>query len=319
MKDPAVTVAVVSWNTRSLLADCLRSLWSSVEAGRAEVWVFDNASTDGSPEMVRESFPWARLVASSENLGFGAGVNEIARRTATPWIAPANADISLAPDALSILLEEGARHPEAGAIAPRLILPDGSTQHSCYPFPTVPFTLAYLTGATGRSRRLARRWHIGPGFDGAHSQEVPWAVGAFLLVRRRAWDEVGGFDDAQWMYAEDLDLGWRLMKAGWRTRYSSRARVHHVEAAATNQAWGGARHLRWHASTYSWLARRRGLRYAQLLAVVNVVGFLLRAAILRTAGLAGNESARQAWPSAVEAARSHSVGLRPRGHLERVR
>src|ERR671925_1995732 len=100
---PMVTVAVVSWNTRDLLDRCLRSLEPEVARGMAEVWVVDNASMDGSAEMVRDRFDWVRLVASEENLGFGRAVNVVARRTATEWLAPANADVALRPGALEAL------------------------------------------------------------------------------------------------------------------------------------------------------------------------------------------------------------------------
>ncbi len=83
-------------------------------------------------------------------------------------------------------------------------------------------------------------------WDPQRPRRVPWAVGAFLLVRRPAWDAIGGFDPAQWLYAEDLDLGWRLARAGWATRYEPRARVRHHESAATGQAWGSdERTARW--------------------------------------------------------------------------
>jgi hypothetical protein len=315
--DKPVTVAVVSWNTRELLAECLASLHADEASGVADVWVLDNASSDGSAELVRDRFTWAKLIASPENLGFGAGVNAIASRTSTPWLVPANADTRVMPGALQRLLEEGQRRPEAAVIAPRLVLPDGSTQHSAYPFPTIPFTLAYVSGATGLSRRLARRWCIDRGFDPDEAREVPWAVGAFLLVRRTAWEQVGGFDRAQWMYAEDLDLGWRLSRAGWTARYLPGARVFHDESAATTQAWGDARHARWHASTYAWLIRRRGLGYARLVAIINVLGFLVRAAVLWPSALLSGR-ARAVRRDAINAARAHSVGLRPRHRPRRV-
>jgi N-acetylglucosaminyl-diphospho-decaprenol L-rhamnosyltransferase len=314
-----VTVAVVSWNTRELLAACLTSLSRDADAGVADVWVIDNASSDGSAALVRERFPWVNLIASDVNLGFGNAVNQIAARTSTPWLAPANADIQVDPGALRALLEEGERHPEAGVIAPRLVHPDGSTQHSVFPFPTIPFTLAYVSGATRHSDRLARHWWIERGFDPERGGEVPWAVGAFLLVRRSAWLEVGGFDREQWMYAEDLDLGWRLQQAGWTARYVPGARVDHAESAATEAAWGDARHLRWHASTYAWMLRRRGLAITRLVAVINVVGFLLRAAVQSPAALIGMGSARQQRDNALNAARAHSIGLRPRAVLQEVR
>src|SRR5256885_6947193 len=82
-----VTIAIVSWNTRDLLARCLDSLAPEVDRGRAEVWVVDNASTDGSADLVRERFGWAQLVASAENLGFGSAANLVARQTSSAWIA----------------------------------------------------------------------------------------------------------------------------------------------------------------------------------------------------------------------------------------
>lgn len=316
---PAATVAVVSWNTRSLLADCLESLRPDAERRVADVWVLDNASSDGSAEMMRERFGWAHLIASAENLGFGAAVNAVAARTSSPWIVPANADIRLEPGALETLLAAGRSHPEAAVLAPRLILPDRSTQHSVYPFPTIPFTLAYVSGAIGSSDRLARYWCIDRGFDPERGREVPWAVGACLLVRRGAWDQVGGFDSHQWMYAEDLDLGWRLHRAGWRARYVPEARVHHAESAATTRAWGDDRHRRWHASTYAWMARRRGVAMARTVSAINVVGFLLRGLAALPGSLLGSSGARHARRRALDAARAHAVGLSPRSALERVR
>ena len=302
-----------------LLAECLASLRDVASDGVAEVWVVDNASVDGSPEFVREHFPWVKLIASAENLGFGAAVNAVAARARAPWIAPANADVSLSPGALQKAIAEGERHPEAGVIAPRLVLADGTTQQSVYPFPTLPFTLAYALGAINISDRLARYWNIDRGFDPDRKREIPWAVGAFLLVRRSAWDQVGGFDGTQWMYAEDLDLGWRLSRAGWTARYEPDALVYHGEAAATTQAWGDQRYARWHASTYAWLGRRRGFIFARLIAAINVGGFLLRAAMHTVAALSGSGSARLARRDAMNAARAHTVGFRSRSWLGRVR
>src|SRR2546421_8493025 len=111
---PSVAIAVVSWNTRDLLRRCLRSLAAEVDAGRAEVWVVDNGSRDGSAAMVGNEFGWAKLLAQDSNVGFGAAVNLVAERTDTPWIACANADTELTPGALEQLLEAGVRDPRAG-------------------------------------------------------------------------------------------------------------------------------------------------------------------------------------------------------------
>lgn len=316
---PPVTVAVVSWNTRELLEACLRSLEPDCRAGLIDLWVVDNASEDGSAQMVRERFPSVSLVASDTNLGFGAAVNAVARQTTAPWMAPANADLRFEPGAVERLLRTGQDHPEAAVIAPRLILPDGSTQHSVYPFPTVGFTLANAYGAIRLSRRLARHWGIDRGFDPDRPGEVGWGVGAFLLVRRSAWDQIGGFDEAQWMYAEDLDLGWRLHCAGWKARYEPQAHVHHVESAATEQAWGDQMHSRRHATGYAWLMRRRGITTARTVALLNVSGFALRAGFHSFAAACGSSRARAARRDALNTARAHLVGLRPRSELAAVR
>jgi N-acetylglucosaminyl-diphospho-decaprenol L-rhamnosyltransferase len=316
---PEVAIVVVSWNTRDLLADCLRSLADEAADGRAEVWVVDNASTDGSVELVRESFPWAHLEAVGENLGFGRAVNLGASRSRTPWLAMANADIVLRTGALDALLAAGRRDPAAGAVAPRLVLPDGTTQHSVFPFPTVPLTLLVNSGLPRLAPGLGDRLCLMGPWDPERSRRVPWAAGAFLLVRRAAWDEVGGFDDHQWMYSEDLDLGWRLSRAGMPTRYVPTAIVDHHDAAATTKAWGHDRTERWHRSTYAWMLRRRGPLRTRLVAAVNVIGALARWAALTPAALVSPGRFGRARWDAGQWARRHAVGLGPRDALVRHR
>ena len=269
--DAAVAVAVVSWNTRDLLRECLRSL---VDEPLAEVWVVDNASTDGSAEMVRAEFPSVELIALERNVGFGPAVNLVASRTSTPWIAPANSDIEVRPGAVRALLDAASRHPRAGVFAPRLELPSGETQHSVYAFPTIPFTARFNLGF---HRRVGDRLCLEGFWDPSRERDVDWALGAFLLVRRAAWVAAGGFDDQQWMYAEDLDLGWRIARAGYTTHYVPAARVLHHASAATTQAWGDERTLRWLRSTYAWMLRRRGLVRTRITAAINVTGAYARA------------------------------------------
>lgn len=271
-----VTVAVVSWNTRELLRQCLRSLRPEVDAGRASVWVVDNASFDGSAAMVRSEAPWATLVEAGANLGFGAAVDLVAERTESPWLAPANADVALVPGALEALVEAGA-DARTGAVAPRLVLPDGRTQHSVHCFPTVLFAIAFNLGLTARAGdRLCLEGHWNP----ARARTVDWAVGAFLLVRRSAFEQVGGFDAQQWMYAEDIDLCWRLAGAGYLTRYEPSASVRHHESAATGPAFGEDRTARFMAATYAVIAHRRGRGRAWITGLVNCLGAATRVALL---------------------------------------
>jgi len=275
-----VTVAVVSWNTRDLLVDCLRSLKPSADAGLVDVWVVDNGSTDGSREAVREEFGWVTFECPGRNLGFGAAVNLVAARTRGDWIAPANADVAPTSGAVQCLLETGERHPEAGILAPRLLLPDGSTQHSVFPLPSVRISLLLGSQLWRLSPVLADRLCLEGAWGPDRDRAVPWAIGAFLLVRRPLFDQVGGFDERQWLYAEDLDLAWRVRQAGSSTRYVPAARVRHNASAATTQAFGGQIRARHMAASYAWLRRRRGATVATAYGVANVASSLALAAWL---------------------------------------
>jgi GT2 family glycosyltransferase len=270
-----VTVAIVSWNTRELLLRCLRSLAEDVAGGRAEVWVVDNGSSDGSPEAARDHAPWARVLETERNLGYGAAVNAAVRQTSDPWLLAANADVALEPGALQKMLRAG-EDPRVGCVAPRLVLPNGATQHSVHAVPTLPFTFAFNLGLHRLSRRLAEAACLEGWWDPDRERAVPWAIGACLLLRRAAFDAVGGFDEGQWMYAEDLDLGWRLRQAGWVTRYEPRARVLHDAGAATSQAFGNDRRTEFMTATYRLLLRRRGRGRMLATVALNLAGAGLR-------------------------------------------
>ena len=285
MAGPSVAVAIVNWNTRELLDACLRSVEPAVRSGLAEAIVIDNASTDGSAAHVAEHFPWATLLAPGANLGFGPAVNLAAARSDTPWLLVANADIELTPGALEALLATAVEDPGTAIVAPRLQLDDGTIQHSAYRFPTLRFTLAFNLGLAPTGSARAQRMLLEGSWDAAAGQPVDWALGACLLVRRTAFDAVGGFDAEQWMYAEDLDLGWRLGRLGWRTRFEPAATVRHRWAAATVQAWGDDRDAQAIRSTYAWLLRRRGASAMRATALINTAGAGARALVATAAAV----------------------------------
>lgn len=306
----AVTIAVVSWNTRDLLRRCLDSMAGEAASGRCEVWVIDNASSDGSAAMVREEFGWARLIESEENLGFGPAVNAIARRASADWIAPANADVALTDGALDELL--AAAEPGVGTLAPRLALDDGSTQHSVHAFPGLRLGLLFLLGAY-RLPRVGDRLCVEGYWRADRARVVDWAHGAFLLVRREAFDAVGGFDDAQWMYAEDIDLQWRLARAGWSVRYVPTARVRHAHSAAAIQAFGDSRTERHLFATYEWMARRRGRTVARTAALLNAAGSALRWLGLAVAAAVAPRRFAPSRRRFAQYTRGHLAGLRAAG------
>jgi GT2 family glycosyltransferase len=274
-----VTVAVVSWNTRVLLDRCLESLKPDAQAGRAQVWVVDNGSRDGSAELVRKRHPWVTLTALSENIGYGRAVNLVGEQTASPWFALANADVEVQPHALERLVAVGEADPGAGIIAPRLVLPGGETQHLAWAFPTLGVAVAQNLGPRLLPQRLADELALHGAWNPDRPRRVPWAVGAFLLVRRTAWEAVGGFDPSFWMSAEDLDLGWRMRGAGWATRYEPSAIVRHAESSAASVVWGDDLRIHWQRCAYAWMLRRFGRGRTTAVGLVNLLGSAVRLVI----------------------------------------
>jgi N-acetylglucosaminyl-diphospho-decaprenol L-rhamnosyltransferase len=274
-----VTVVVVSYQTRDLLRRCLSSLHGDVARGFATVVVVDNGSTDHSPQMVRDEFPWSKLVTGFGNLGYGAAVNLGAQGCTTRWLAAANADIELVPGTLSNLVEIAERHPGAAAFAPRLELPSGGTQRSTYRFPRASDRLLSVFGAHRFSKTAARRMEYGAYWSPA-SRNVDWVAGAFMLFRKEAFDAVGGFDDTQWMYSEDMDICWRLARSHWDTRYVAETTVRHVDEGAVGVAFAGRSQTLKLAAHFAWLEDRRGCPVMIADAAAEVISVTLRRALL---------------------------------------
>jgi N-acetylglucosaminyl-diphospho-decaprenol L-rhamnosyltransferase len=235
LPEPApLAVAVVSYNTRDDLRACLASVDAEAPA---EVVVADNGSTDGSAAMVRSEFPEVRLLVDEGNPGYGTAANRVVAATASPYVLLLNADTRLTPGALRALAVYLDEHPRAGLAGPRLVNPDGTLQVSCFPFIG---TLQLMLEKTPAARWLARvpalrdRWLLS---CSAHDRPrvVPWVLGAALALRREAFEAVGGFDPAFFMYSEEIDLCWRLGQAGWEVHFAPGATVVHVGGASTGQ------------------------------------------------------------------------------------
>jgi N-acetylglucosaminyl-diphospho-decaprenol L-rhamnosyltransferase len=311
-----VRVVVVSWNTRDLLRECLASLRDDTDAGLCETVVVDNGSADGSPAMVAAEFGDVTLLEPGANLGFGAAVNLGARHEQgrSRWVVAANADVAVEPGAVAALVVRAEHDPRCGAVAPRLIAPDGSTQHSVHRFPDIGLSLAVISGAV-RVPPLGERLLIEGFWDPERPREIPWAHGAFVLFARDAFEAAGGFDERQWMYAEDIDIAWRLRKAGYRFAYEPAARVRHAGSAAAIEAFGDERSARHIRAVYSWMARRRGIARARAFALVNTAGSALRWLLAlpgRALGLDGAGNRVSLFRSYVKL---HAQGFAPRRRL----
>lgn len=230
-----VSIVIVSYNARDVLATCL----ASVADGPWEVVVVDNASTDGSPQLVRERFPGVRLLEPGENLGFGPANNVGMRASTGCWILLLNSDAWPIDDGIERLVAVAERHPRAGIVGPRLRNPDGTLQRSVRGFPTVwRICTEYLfLRKLGPRTRLFNAFY-GAGFDHEREREAEFLKGAVLLLRREALDAVGGFDERYFMFSEEVDLCYRLRQAGWSTVFTPEAEFVHVGGASTAAEWG---------------------------------------------------------------------------------
>ena len=239
MDDPGLDVVIVAYRSRDMLRECLDSLRSHGPSCPMRVTVVDNASDDGTPEMVSASYPEVDLIASPSNLGFAAATNLGARRGDAPYLLALNPDTAVTDGALDTVLEAIAGHAEVAVAGPRLLRPDGSLDHAAKrSFPTPLSALGHFTGLgrrPGAARKLAA--YRAPEVD---SGPVDAVNGAFMLMRRSAFEEAGGFDEGYWMYMEDLDLSYTLAQRGWRTWYEPAATVQHVKGGTT----GGERSVR---------------------------------------------------------------------------
>ena len=288
----AFAVAIVNWNTRELLRTCLRTVGAQEPV---QLVVADNGSHDGSVEMVRREFPSATLVVSPENPGYGAAANRALARCSAEYVLLLNSDTEVRPGALRALRDYLDRHPRAAIVGPRLVHPDGTLQESCFPFPR---PLRPLTRAKARTLAHDR---AGP---------VPWVVGAALAIRRDAFEAVGGFDESYQMFFEEVDLSYRLRKAGWETHFTPEAEVVHLVGASTRQRRAEML-LRTRLSSLEFYRRHhRGIPLAAGLSVEYVLTFgrLLRDGLRYCSARSGEQRGRLREDLAVwwELLRRHS-------------
>jgi GT2 family glycosyltransferase len=284
----SLSVVVVSYNARDLLRSCL----NAVAPLGHEVVVVDNASSDGSAELVREEFPGARLVAMQENVGFGAGVNAGMRATGSRYVLVLNPDAWPVDGGIDRLLEHAERAPGAALLGPRLIDPDGKAQRSTIR-PPGAFALALwiafprlVSGAYGIARRIT-----GSG-QREQVREGEFLMGAVLLLRREAVEQIGGFDEAFFMFNEEVDLCFRLRNAGWQIEFVPSATFVHVGGASTKTA-PDQMYRELLRSHLRFLAKHRGLREAEMARRLLILALRSRAVFTGSA----QERAAAAWLS----------------------
>lgn len=227
-----LSIVVVSYNTIALTRDCLASVYKSLGSLQAEVLVVDNASTDGSPEMVEREFPDATLMRNDRNLGFAAANNQAIRTAMGKFILLLNSDTRVLGSVIRESVEYLEKHPEVGVMGCRTLNGDGTVQLTCSQEPTLLNILLLVTGLWKFDRPQWLGRYQMQHWKRDSEREVDVVSGSYMLVRRSALEEVGLLDEAFFFFGEETDWCRRFREAGWKVMFAPVGEIIHYGSAS---------------------------------------------------------------------------------------
>lgn len=279
MDKPQLSIVIVSWNSWAYLGKCLDSIFAAGSPG-LEVILVDNDSKDQTKREIAEHYPQVRLISNPANLGYAKACNQGLKISSGDFILLLNPDTAVHPGALDNILQYMKNHPEVGAVGPQLVYPDGAIQASCRRFPNYS-TLLWEVTLLSRlfpAHPLFGAWKMGD-FNFQTGREVDQPMGAALMVKREVMDKIGVLDERFSMFFNDVDLCYRIKKAGFKTIFLPQARITHAEGASTGQR---PRRMIWYSHwgflQYLWKHHRSGLKILliPLAGIVLLLGAPLR-------------------------------------------
>ncbi|MFH1009901.1 MAG: glycosyltransferase family 2 protein [bacterium] len=233
-----VSVIIVNYNVRDLLDRALRSLYETAETLLREIWVVDNASTDGSVEFLRNHWPQVHVVSNQENCGYGRANNQAIAQADAKYVLILNPDTVVQRGALQELVDFMESRPQAGVCGPKIVSPEGRFRPECrrgFPTPLAAFSRLFgLSTLLPRSRLFGKYYltYLDPDYE----TQVDALSGACMMVRREVTQSVGPFDENYFLYGEDIDWCWRMKQAGWEVWYIPRASIVHVKGASMRRS-----------------------------------------------------------------------------------
>jgi GT2 family glycosyltransferase len=232
----SISVIIVSWNTQGYLRQCLQSVYATSLSCVHEVIVVDNASVDGSPEMVQSEFPDVMLIRAPSNLGFARANNLAMMRATGAFFALINSDALVHPNCLQTLVRYIEHAPDVGMVAPKVLGGDGYLQETCRYLPTIWNTTCR---ALALDRLFGKRWMFAgyevPTSSYGERMEVDVLSGCFCVARRQAVEAIGGMDEQFFFYGEDIDWGKRFRHAGWKLVFLPEATATHYGGASSSK------------------------------------------------------------------------------------
>ena len=312
MKNPVdLSIIIVSWNVRVLLANCLASVMAGQGELKIQTIVVDNGSTDGSPAMVREQFPHVVLIARADNVGFPKG-NNLGLAVATGrHLMLLNPDTVILGEALPALVRYLDNNPQVGVVAPQLLNPDGSVQSSRRRFPTLVTGLVESTWVErfAPSHILADYYLLDQPTN--ETQAVDWATGAALMARGRAVEQIGGLDEGYFMYSEELDWCKRFKEGNWQITYLPMAQITHYVGKSSEQAVT-ARHINFNRAKLRYFKKHHGRMPAFILRVTLLLNYLWQLGLEGVKGVLGHKRTLR-WQRVQAYWQVLRSGLRPAG------
>jgi GT2 family glycosyltransferase len=231
-----LSIIIVSWNTREILRRCIQSVFDTIEGLNYEVIVIDNDSHDGSPEMVERRFPQVHLLKNESNVGFSEAVNRGIGASVGSYVALVNSDVIVSEKAFEEMIHFLESNLDVGIVGCHLVDGEGETELTCDNFPTIPTRIFNsLMSFVPLLRRMFGRLSskYGP-YD--QERDVEKVSGAFMVIRRRVFEQIGLLDENIFMYGEDTDLCYRTKQAGWRITYTPRATVIHLHGQSIRKS-----------------------------------------------------------------------------------
>lgn len=278
-----VSIIIVNWKSRDFVRRCLASVYKFTREPRFEVIVIDNGSFDGCGDMLAAEFPRAVFIQGRENLGFARANNIAARQAKGNALLLLNPDTELQSDSISILLRRLQSLPRAGAVGCRLLNGDGSLQTSCVqPFPTV---LNQMLDSRF-FQRLFPRWRIWaaePLRGGGAPAQAQAISGACILVKRSVFEQIAGYSDFYFMYGEDLDLCFKIRRAGFAIYHLPETAITHFGGGSARQHANDFSNVMMRESVYQFFLHNRGRPNALLFRATVTMAALVRMAVLAAA------------------------------------
>ncbi|HEY5498881.1 MAG TPA: glycosyltransferase family 2 protein [Bacteroidales bacterium] len=251
----AVSVIIVNWNTKDILQNCLDSIYQTIDNLSCEVIVVDNASSDGSTEMLQERYPQVIKIYNQVNRGFGAANNQAFVIMKGKYALLLNTDAILTPNAIHKLWTFCEQHQEAAIVCGQLLHADGSKQNSVAAFPSL-LTLAINTSLLEYlfPRRFPSKRH-----EHKEPLKVDSAIGACMLIRKKALDEVGYFDERYFFFFEETDLAYALHSKGWSVYHVPDAFIYHLQGQSIGHNVGSR--IEFYRSRYQFLRKWNSRKY----------------------------------------------------------